>query len=72
MNKKEEVVKEHLNIAHKNLDDLRQKVRWNAEHEIEYDCFKKNMISLLVRMTELKKEIDTLQYMLFIIEVHDS
>ena len=61
-----------LDAAHKNLDDLRKKVRWYVEHEIEYDCFEKNMISLLVRMTELKKEIDTLQYMLFIIEVHDS
>lgn len=61
-----------LDAAHKNLDDLRKNVKWQVEHDMETSCFEKNMISLLVRMAELKKEIDTFQYMLFIIEVHDN
>lgn len=71
MNKKE-VINRCLDAAHKNLDSLRKDVKWQVEHDIETSCFEKNMIGLLVRMAELKKEIDTLQYMLFIVEEHDS
>jgi len=61
MNTRADIINADLERAKNELNKKRDEVKWTVEHDINFGCFERNLISTLLYMIELKERIAILE-----------
>lgn len=61
MNTRADIINADLERAKNELEKKRNDVKWQVEHDINFSCFERNLISTLLYMIELKERIAILE-----------